>query len=290
MQNSRIIQLTFLTALAPVFWGTTYIVTTQLLPEGRPFIAALIRVLPAGVFLIFLSGQMPRKADVPKLIILSFLNIGCFQALLFVAAYLLPGGIAAVVGAMQPLLMMLFIWMFERERPTVLSGTLAVAALIGMAMMMLRPDASLNPTGLAAAFGGAVCMSLGTFFASRWRVELSLQSFTGWQLFLGGLMLLPLAAVFETVPAHLTLRNYAGYGYLAFFGTLVAYYLWFYGVKRLPAVAVSVLGLLSPVTAVVVGWVILGQSLGAVQFAGFCAVLVCIVWMQIAVNKRVKRS
>ena len=41
-----------LTALAPAIWGTTYIVTSRFLPPDRPFIAALLRVLPAGIALL----------------------------------------------------------------------------------------------------------------------------------------------------------------------------------------------------------------------------------------------
>ena len=37
--------------------------------------------------------------------------------------------------------------------------------------------------------------------------------------------------------------------------------LWFRGIARLPSVAVSSLGLLSPVTAVLLGWVLLGQAM-----------------------------
>ena len=40
------------TALAPLIWGSTYLVTTELLPPGRPFTAALLRVLPAGLLLL----------------------------------------------------------------------------------------------------------------------------------------------------------------------------------------------------------------------------------------------
>ncbi|HQU87532.1 MAG TPA: hypothetical protein PLC58_03010, partial [Denitromonas sp.] len=44
-----------LTALAPIIWGTTYIVTTELLPPDRPLTAALLRVLPAGLLLAFVA-------------------------------------------------------------------------------------------------------------------------------------------------------------------------------------------------------------------------------------------
>jgi probable blue pigment (indigoidine) exporter len=41
-----------LTAIAPMLWGTTYILTTQVLPPDRPYTAAVIRVIPAGLILL----------------------------------------------------------------------------------------------------------------------------------------------------------------------------------------------------------------------------------------------
>ena len=112
------------TALAPVIWGSTYIVTTQLLPPDRPFTAALLRVLPAGILLTLFSRRLPQAGQWGRLLLLSALNIGFFQALLFVAAYRLPGGLAAVVGAIQPLLVMGLAWSVDSRRPP----GLAVAA------------------------------------------------------------------------------------------------------------------------------------------------------------------
>ena len=53
----------FLTALAPAIWGSTYIVTSQFLPPDRPFIAALLRVLPAGIALLIWSRRFPLRAE-----------------------------------------------------------------------------------------------------------------------------------------------------------------------------------------------------------------------------------
>jgi probable blue pigment (indigoidine) exporter len=281
MENRKIVQFTLLTALAPIFWGTTYIVTTELLPAGRPFIASVIRVLPAGVMLVLLAGELPARKDVLKICILSALNIGFFQAMLFVAAYLLPGGVAAVAGSVQPLMIMLFVWLLDRQKPMPLALLIAVIAVCGMSLMMVQKGVVLSSAGLAAAFGGALSMALGTYFSAKWRVGLGNMSFTGWQLLIGGLMLVPVAAYYEDLPRSLTLNNLIGYAYLSFFGTLVAYYIWFNGIKRLPPVAVSVLGLLSPVTAVAAGWIFLGQNLNGVRFFGFITVIVCIALMQI---------
>ena len=80
------------TALAPLIWGSTYLVTTEFLPPGRPFTAALLRVLPAGLLLLAWTREWPRWRDMGWLLMLSILNIAFFQAMLFVSAYRLPGG------------------------------------------------------------------------------------------------------------------------------------------------------------------------------------------------------
>ncbi len=52
-----------------------------------------------------------------------------------------------------------------------------------------------------------------------------------------------------------------GYLWLCVAGAMLAYGLWFRGISRLPSVAVSALSLLSPVTAVLLGWIFLGQKI-----------------------------
>lgn len=50
------------TSLAPI-WGSTYLVTTEFLPPNRPFTAALIRVLPAGLLLLAWTRRMPKRDE-----------------------------------------------------------------------------------------------------------------------------------------------------------------------------------------------------------------------------------
>lgn len=101
---SNRIGIVFLTALAPAIWGTTYVVTTEFLPPGRPLLAAVVRALPAGLALVVVTRRLPKGDWWWRALVLGALNIGAFFALLFVAAYRLPGGVAATIGAVQPLL------------------------------------------------------------------------------------------------------------------------------------------------------------------------------------------
>lgn len=270
----------FLTALAPMIWGTTYLVTTEMLPPDRPFTAALLRALPAGLLLTAFCRRWPRPGDWGRLLLLSALNIGFFQALLFIAAYHLPGGLAAVVGAIQPLLVMGLAWLLDRQRPLPLALGAAGVGVFGMAALLLSPTATWNPVGLAAALAGTACMAAGTLLARRWRTDLPVLAFTGWQLLLGGLILAPLAWVIDPPLPSLGWVAGLGYAYLSLVGALLAYSLWFRGIARLPSVAVSSLGLLSPLTAVVLGWVWLGQAMTGWSLLGLVLVFGSILTVQ----------
>lgn len=269
-----------LTAIAPAIWGSTYIVTTQFLPPDRPFTAALIRVLPAGILLLLFIRRLPERRDIGRLIILSALNIGVFQALLFVAAYRLPGGLAAVLGAIQPLLIMVLIWVFDKHAPKQITLWGALAGVVGMAMLLLSPQTVFEPIGIAAALLGAMCMASGVWLTRRWQIKLPVMALTGWQLALGGIMLIPAAWIFDAPLPVLTLPQWAAYSYLSLAGAFVAYALWFRGISRLPSVAVASLGLLSPLTAVALGWVVLSQEISGIAFIGLFIVLVSVLVVQ----------
>lgn len=277
---------TILTALAPIIWGSTYIVTTELLPPDRPFTAALIRTLPAGIVLVLYNRLLPMRHDWMRLAVLAALNIGFFQALLFVAAYRLPGGLAAVVGAVQPLLVMGLAWALDRRRPPHLAIGASVLGVAGMAALLLAPGAAWDPLGIAAALAGTACMAAGTYLTRRWGTDMPVLAFTGWQLLVGGLMLAPLAWVADPQLPSLTLTQVLGYTYLSIAGALLAYTLWFRGIARLSPVAVSSLGLLSPITAVLLGWMLLDQAMRGVSLAGLMIVLGSILAVQWAMKPR----
>ena len=262
-----------MTALAPAIWGSTYIVTTELLPPDRPFTAALLRALPAGLLLVLYSRYWPARRDWPRLLVLAALNIGFFQALLFVAAYRLPGGLAAVVGAIQPLLMMGLVWSLDHQRPASAAVVASVVGIAGMAALLLAPGARWDLIGIVAAFVGTACMASGTYLTRRWQLSPPLLAFTGWQLLLGGLLLLPLAYWIDPPLPPLSPQHWLGYAYLSVFGALLAYGLWFRGIARLAPVAVSSLGLLSPLVAVLLGWLLLDQRLTGIALLGMVAVL-----------------
>ncbi|WAZ21755.1 EamA family transporter [Streptomyces cinnabarinus] len=264
-----------LTALAPVSWGTTYYVTTEFLPPDRPLFTGLMRALPAGLLLLALARVLPRGAWWGKAAALGALSIGAFFPLLFLAAYRLPGGLAAVVGSIGPLFVVGLSALLLAQRPTARALVTGAAAAFGVSLVVLRAVGALDTLGVLAALASTASMSTGTVLAKKWgRPEgAGPTALAGWQLTVGGLLIAPVAFLVEGAPPALDARALGGYAYLALAGTAVAYWLWFRGIGRLTATQVTFLIPLSPLTAAVVGWAALGQSLTPVQVAGMVLAL-----------------
>ncbi|MFJ7159233.1 EamA family transporter [Streptomyces sp. NPDC101118] len=277
-----------LTALAPVAWGSTYAVTTEFLPPDRPLFTATMRALPAGLALLAVSRTLPKGSWWWRSAVLGALNIGAFFPLLFLAAYRLPGGVAAVIGSIGPLFVAGLAALLLGERATTRTLLAAVAAALGVSMVVLKAGAALDLVGVLAGVASSASMAAGTVMTKRWgRPEgVGPLAMTGWQLTAGGLLILPVAALFEGAPPALDGRALAGYGYLALVNTAVGYWLWFRGIGRLTATSVTLLGPLSPLTAAVIGWAALGQALSPVQLLGMAVAFGATVVGQLPARRR----
>ncbi len=274
-----------LTALAPIVWGSTYIVTTEMLPANVPMTLAALRALPAGILLLIIMRQLPQGIWWLRVIILGILNFSLFWWLLFISAYRLPGGVAATVGAVQPLIVLFLSRWLLQTRLSWLSISAALGGILGVAILILTPNAALDPIGIIAGLGGALSMAAGTVLSRRWQPPVTPLTFTAWQLTAGGAVLLPFALLFEPALPSLTGINLLGLAYLALIGGALTYIFWFRGLALLGPSSVASLGFLSPLSAVILGWALLGQQLTSLQILGIIVILLSI-WANQQSEKR----
>ena len=262
-----------ITAVAPLAWGTTYIVTETFLPPDRPLFAAAARALPAGLVLLALRRQLPRGDWWWKAALLGVCNIGLFFPLLFLAAYELPGGLAATVQALSPLAVMAIALPVIGERPGVRRVVAGLVGILGVGLLVLRAGSQISTLGLLAAVGSVVVSALGFVLVKRWPPTTDMLTTISWQLVAGGLVLVPVALLVEGPPPALSAANLGGLLWLTTMGTAVAYYCWFRGLVRMPAGAVSLVGLVNPVVGTVLGVLFAGELFGWAQALGMVLVL-----------------
>lgn len=267
-----------LAALAPAIWGSSYIVTTTFLPGESPYLVALLRALPAGLLLLLFVRQLPPLALLPKIFVLGALNFSVFWALLFLSAYRLPGGVAATLGAVQPLFVLGLSGALLGTRIHGKGVAAALFGIVGVGLLVLGPEATLDPLGVVAGLSGALSMATGVVLTRKWQPGVPALTFTAWQLTAGGLLLIPVAIIALPAWPTLTAGNLLGLAYMSLIGGALTYILWFRGIGRIAPAQISLLGVFSPLTAVTLGALFAGESFTALQAAGALVALFS-VWL-----------
>lgn len=259
-------------AIAPVAWGSTYFVTREFLPADIPLWGAVLRALPAGVLLLAIRRQLPRGAWWWRSVVLGALNMGAFFALVYVAAQLLPSSIASTIMATSPIVMMLFAWLLVSERLRVLGLAGGVVGLAGVVLMLAGGQASVDLWGVLASVAAMSMSSLGYILAKRWGGRVDVLSLSSWQLMAGGAMLVPVALIAEGALPPLDVQAVAGFAYVSVVATALAFVAWFAALRHLDAGAVGLIGLLNPVTGVLLGVLVAGETLAPQQLMGLALV------------------
>jgi probable blue pigment (indigoidine) exporter len=203
--------------------------------------------------------------------------MGAFFVLVYLAAQLLPTSIASTVMAAGPIVMMLFAWLLLNARPRAVQLTAAAIGIVGVGLLLLTGTQAVDAGGVAASVAALVMSSLGYVLAKRWSTDVDPVSLTAWQLVAAGLILAPVAISLEGAPPRVDTTTLLAYGYVSVVGTAVAFVAWFTGLRHLGAGTVGLLGLLNPVTGVILGTLVAGELLSVRQVLGVLVILAAVM-------------
>lgn len=266
-----------ITAIAPIAWGSNYTVIGAFLPADSPLWGAVLRALPAGLVLLLVGRKLPEGAWWWRALVLGTINMSAFFALVYVASQLLPSSIASMIMAVSPIVMMLFAASMLGERLRALPVAGAAVGLLGVVLMLAAGSTAIDWRGVLASVAAMALASFGFVLVKRWGSDVSLLPLTAWQLMGGGLVLLPVALLVEGPLPSYDGPAIAALAYVGLFSTALAYLAWFGGLKNLPAGTTGLIGLLNPVTGVVLGTLLAGEVLEGQQAIGMGLVLLGIL-------------
>ncbi|MEQ8737339.1 MAG: EamA family transporter, partial [Hoeflea sp.] len=238
-----------------------------------------------GLLLLAKNPRIPAPQVMARYAVLGTLNMALFFALLFVAAGRMPGGLAATLGAVQPLVVIALSSILIRRLPHPLQVVAGIAGVAGVGLLVLSPsDHRPDLIGVLAAIGGTCSMAVGTVLIDRWGRDGKPLEMATWQLILGGLILLPVAWIKEGVPPVPDGPVIGGYLWLILLGTAFSYYVWNRGITRLGPSG-AYLALASPVVATLIGTIWMSEIFSIWQWAGIVLVLGAIA-LGVSVKRR----
>lgn len=262
--------------IAVVLWGGVY-PGTKIALRDLPLIDVIcLRTVLAALCLGALSG-LPAWPRAPRLRWPVVLAAGAaqiaFQILLNAGLQYTTAGISAILLATSPLFTAAWATVNRRARVTTRQWLGLVLGLVGIAFVVRPNGAPLDARhilGAALALGAAVAwvsysLIIGGLVASAGTIRA-----TAWSMGTAALLFAPVAlpGVAHLPWAHVSWQAWLGLLYSATVGMVIAMTLWGRSVHTLGAHQAMIYTYLEPISAVVIAWLVLGESLSPVQALG----------------------
>ncbi len=276
----RFVVLAF--SLLVLFWGSSFAVVKIGLDYSPPLLFAGLRILLGGFAMVLaaiLWGGSPNlRRDWPVFLLLALFNAVLFVGLQTYAILYLPSGSAAVLVYLQPILVGVLAWLILGEP---LSAAKLVGLLLGFSGIvavslgsLTGAENAISTVGIIFGAGSALSWALGTVYFKKYEARISTLWAVAMTFLVGGMVL--------TVLGHLVERwkdvswsgeFVASLLYSGLVGISLAWVIWFALVRAGEASRVAAYVFAVPLSAVLIGVVILGEPLGYTLLIGAALVL-----------------
>lgn len=267
-----------------ICWGGTWPAGKLAVEDVSPFTAAAARFAIATVLLAAWAATRrssygrPRLADVPLLLALGLTAVAGYNALFLYGLELAPASDGAIiVPGLAPVLTALLAWpvLGERVRAGAIAGLmLALAGLV----FVVEPAGGVDRDRVLGAglfVGGAVCWAIYSLLGKRATSRFGVIKATMYGTATGTLLLVPVS-VAEGGRSELSAADGATWlsiGYLAVFGTVLGFVLFYEGVRRLGAARATAFAMLVPIFGVLSSVLVLDEALGIGTLVGGAAIM-----------------
>lgn len=287
-------------AVVCFFWGTTWLASKR----GVQYMPALqlagIRQLIAGllylVFFFYKGHSLPSRKQMVQFAWMSILMIVINNGFSTWSMKYIPSGLGAVIGAASPLwIALLSAYVFKESRLNLLTFIGLILGLAGI--LVIFSDYLHDLLNSAFSIGillnvvASVTWAFGTIYTIKNARQIDPYFSLGWQMFLGGVILLGLSRLTGqyTHLSHVAIEAWLSILYLVLIGSVITYSAFIYALKRLPAAQVSVYAYVNPIVAIIVGSLLNHEKLTAIIATGTAITLLGIFLVNTGFKRSVKK-
>ncbi len=261
-----------------LIWGGTYILNDWSLETFPPFILAGSRFLIAGLLLGLFFTRSLAVLDWRSFInatAIGILLLGIGTGAITYAIQYIDTGLAALVVAFEPLLVVLLMWIVHRQQPTWMTTLGLTLGIVGMTVLVTQHTIVTNEQtlfGIAVIFISLISWAVGSVYMSKITLPSSKGASASIQMMASGIFLMIFSVIvgedFEQIYHAFQWRAILSWITLILFGSIVAYSAFNYLLLKSTPDKVATTTYVNPVVALFLGWSlnheqITGQSLAA---------------------------
>ncbi len=287
MFDSRI-RIFLVYALVCLIWGTTWLAIKASLESLTPFLSAGIRFIVAAAFiLLFLKVakiQIQKdKRSIQMYLVMIFFSYSLPYGLVYWAEQFIPSGLASVLFAIEPFFIVLFSYFYiSSEKIGFFKISGIVLGFLGI-IIIFSDTLSLNyasyTLGITAIVLSACLQALNAVIIKKYGGHLNPLSMNFVPMLLSGIMLLILGFFIENMnKIKFDLPAVGSVLYLALFGSIVTFTSYYWLLKRINVVVLSLISFITPIIALYVGWVFYNEKLSTNELLGSLLVLLGLLW------------
>lgn len=283
-----------LVLLAAMLWGTTGTAQNFISGEAHPLTIGAFRLMIGG-FSLLIYTLATRTLSLRNLswtaVLLSAISMALFQPLFFSSVQLTGIAIGTVVAiGSAPVLAGMIEWLFLKKRPDRIWASATAMAIIGCILLFANKGAAeVDPLGVAMALGAG--LSFAIYAIASKNVLASMEAVPAVALIfsVAAVFLLPSLFFFDItyilIPANAGIILYLGIA-----TTSLAYILFSRGLKKIPSSSAVTLSLAEPLTASILGVLIVGEVLSGLSWTGIGLLLGGILVLTMSRKKKTEES
>lgn len=268
--------------LFALLWASAAVATKFGIRSADALILANVRFLLAGGGMLIYAyllrkglHEMPKGKEWLHLAVFGSLNTTIYLGCFVIAMKAVSAGIGSLAVATNPLFIMVIsaCWLRRPLKWHEITGMFMGMAGVGLATYPLLIDSHATIGGILILMFGMLSVSVATVYYARINWTLSNVVINGWQVFLGGLLFIPITALFaDFQSSRLDLQFWLSAGWLIVPVSVLALQLWFYLVRR-DAVRASLWLFLCPVFGFLYSFLLLKEPITWFTFAGTVMVI-----------------
>lgn len=251
-------------------WGSTYLAIRYAVETIPPLVTAGIRHTIAGGILLAWAcarGYRPRREHWTAGLVVGALFFLIGHGSLHWAEQHVASGLAALLIATEPMFILVLAWMSGQQKISRLSALGLAVGVVGVAILTGAEVSSKDTSliGMLAVLLGSVSWAAGVVVSPKLKLPTDALARTAVPLVCGAVMLLAAAGLTGEFHAlhwsAISLKSIFGLAFLISFGSIVAFTAYMWLLQRCPPTLVATHTYANPVVAVLLGWLLAGESL-----------------------------